>query len=264
MTTKRQADLTCRRIAFAVALVCSGPLNTIACGSERDWIDGFSENVSAVEVSPQPLQQDRQEPRRLPSVAVPARSTEGLLEIPGVLKTEDADWKTRMAFERLELRAADSAADQQHAGTLQQCSAESMSSSPGLDGGITSISVPESGAQVVGYDQAARRTKQACTGFHRSRTSIEYGTGAWLSAEATVWDALRCSAEGIELRIEKSLRFSWGLNAGQQRVVCSLHALPFVRPAISRVYLDRPMAVRFHGWRFPTARMFWIFCLAMN
>ena len=154
MTTKRQADLTCRRIAFAVALVCSGPLTTIACGSEHDWIDSFSENVSDVAVSPQPLQQDRQEPRRLPSVerlpsvAVPARSTEGLLEIPGVLKTEDADLKTRMAFERLELRAADSTADQQHDGTLQQCSAESMSSSPGLDGGITSISVPESGAQV--------------------------------------------------------------------------------------------------------------------
>ena len=217
MTTKRQADLTCRRIAFAVALVCSGPLTTIACGSEHDWIDGFSENVSAVAVSPQPLQQDRQEPRRLPSVerlpsvAVPARSTEGLLEIPGVLKPEDADWKTRMAFERLELRAADSTADQQHAGTLQQCSAESMSSSPGLDGGITSISVPESGAQVRWLRSSGSADRSRRARAFIDRASIEYGTGAWLSAEATVWDALRCSAEGIDLRDREVAKVQLGI-----------------------------------------------------
>ncbi len=233
MTTQQWPHRVRRRFALAVALACSTSVMTgsVMTGqaSEPDEFDGFSQIDTAAPSGETLGNVQRQSPRRLPGIAVPSVtfsetvSTEPL----GARKVDDGTWKTKMAFERLELRAASGTSERLTSGALQRCSVESEAVVPSLSGGVTTVSKPDSTGEVRWL-----RSSSASDCARRARTlidrgTIEYGSGAWLSAEATVWEAFRCAAEGIDLQERELAKAQLGI-----RRQSATGRLQFARTAI--------------------------------
>ena len=233
MTTQQWPHRVRRRFALAVALACSTSVITgsVMTGqaSEPEEFDGFSQIDTAAPSGETLGNVQRQSPRRLPGIAVPpvnfseTVSTEPL----GARKVDGGTWKTKMAFERLELRAASGTSERLTSGALQRCSVESEAVVPSLSGGVTTVSKPDSTGEVRWL-----RSSSASDCARRARTlidrgTIEYGSGAWLSAEATVWEAFRCAAEGIDLQERELAKAQLGI-----RRQSATGRLQFARTAI--------------------------------
>lgn len=228
MTTQQWPDRVRRRFVLAVALACSAPVMT-SQASEPNEFDGFSQ-INTAGLSGQRSNNVRlQSPRRLPSIM---GSTATISEATSAEPLSEANigggtWKTKMAFERLELRAASGTNERLTSKALQRCSVESDAAVPSLDGGVTTVSIPDSTGEVRWL-----RSSSASVCARRARTlvdrgTIEYGSGAWLSAEATVWEAFRCAAEGIDLQERELAKVQLGI-----RRQSATGRLQFARTAI--------------------------------
>lgn len=208
MTTSQRAHRVCRR--FAVALACSASVMT-AQASEPDQYDGFDGQASSGQTASWSQGEARGALRRLPGVSAPIDSGTPEIQASSDQNFEGAAWKTKMAFERLELRAANEPLQRRPPGALQRCSAESSITPTELNGGVTSIATPQSGGKVrwlrsSSASDCARRARVLI-----DRASIEYSSAAWLSAEATVWEAFRCAAEGIDLQERELAKVQLGI-----------------------------------------------------
>ena len=216
MTTQQWPHRVRRRFALAVALACSASVIT-GQASEPDEFDGFSQIITAGQTGQTSGIVQRQSLRRLPSIlpsitAASGTSSEtGLIEPLHGEKVDVGTWKTKMAFERLELRAAGGASERLTSGALQKCSGELEAVVPSLSGAVTMVSNPDSTGEVrwLRSSSAAVCAKRARTLIDRG--TIEYGSGAWLSAEATVWEAFRCAAEGIDLQERELAKAQLGI-----------------------------------------------------
>ncbi len=219
MITQQWPHRVRRSFALAVALACSASVITglVMTGraSEPNEFDGFSQVNTAVPSGQALGNVQRQSPRRLPGIAVPSvafsetKSTEPLSE----RKVEGGTWKTKMAFERLELRAANGTNEPLTSWALQRGSvaSEAVFPLPSRSGGVTTVSNPDSTGEVRWL-----RSSSASICARRARTLIdrgmfEYGSGAWLTAEATVWEAFRCAAEGIDLQTREIAKAQLGI-----------------------------------------------------
>lgn len=200
MTTNQWQQRARRRFALAVALACTASAMT-GRASDPSEFDRFSKNIAARSAGQWSENTPSHTPRRLPSVSAENSYASGLIASEPVSDQAFAGttWKTRMAFERLELRAANDASESSGTDAVQKCSAEASLEEPLLAGGTTTISTPGSAADVRWLRS---NSASACASRARiliDRGTIEYGSGAWHSAEATVWEAFRCAAEGIDL-----------------------------------------------------------------
>jgi len=198
-----------RRFALAVALVVSASGMT-SQASDPNQIDGFSELPTTEKPVHWSAGETTEPGRRLPDVSEAFSFDAPANQNFSGAKSARTTWKTKMAFERLELRAANDMGDRQSTGALQKCSAESEVAATGLNGGVTTMSRGD------GVDVRWLRSSSASDCAKRARNlidrgSIEYGSGAWLSAEATVWEAFRCAAEGIDLHQREIAKAQLGI-----------------------------------------------------
>ena len=228
MTTNQWPHRVGRRLALAVALGCAASVMTGEASEPSDF-DGFSRNILAAKPGNWSEEIPRHTPRRLPSIHVPSGdSSQGTAtETFSDTRFAGTTWKTRMAFERLELRPANRSVERAAPAALQKCSGEVEVEVPSLAGGITTVSNPES-AQDVRWLRSS--SASACARRARilvDRGTIEYGSGAWLSAEATVWEALRCAAEGIDLEERELAKAQLGI-----RRASAIGRLQFARTAM--------------------------------
>ncbi|MGI9469438.1 MAG: hypothetical protein ACR2OA_20120 [Rubripirellula sp.] len=228
MTTQKSPHRLRRRFALAVALACSASVMT-GQASEPNEFDGFSQIIPSAQSGQRSVNVQQQSPRRLPSITGDSAtfSEATLTEPHSETKFDGGAWKTKMVFERLELRAASGTNDRLSSGVLQKCSGESQSGVPTLSGGVTTVSNPDSIGEVRWL-----RSSSASVCARRARTlidrgTIEYGSGAWLSAEATVWEAFRCAAEGIDLQERELAKAQLGI-----RRQSATGRLQFARTAI--------------------------------
>jgi hypothetical protein len=117
-----------------------------------------------------------------------------------------------MAFERLDFQTAREASYRRPSSDLEKCSAESSASAVRLRGEVTTLNTEGSLGEVRWL-----RTNSASACVNKARRLIdqallEYGTRAWLSAEATAWEALRCAAESVDLMNRESPKVQLGIH----------------------------------------------------
>lgn len=201
MTTKQCPRRARRSFAVAFTLVCCLSVMS-GQASEPNRSDGFSQGITSQQVWQGSQNLSRQTPRRLPSIR-------GLSITPSdALTTEqgtgsDAEfsgttWKTKMVFERLELRAA-SSTTKHRTHVVLKSAVESDVATPLQQSDATTVS--SSGLSQDGRCPGSG-SASALAGRARvlvDRGMIEYRSGDWLSAESTVWEAFRFVAEGIDL-----------------------------------------------------------------
>ena len=212
MSNSRRPHRVPRRFALAVALACSPLVVTSQAAEPADRIDGFTGNTPVQRTMSWSQGESGGAIRRLPGVSASVFSEPSDIEASTDESFGAGDWKTKMAFERLELRAANESVDRRPPGALQRCSGESSIALPTeLQGGVTSVSTTQAEGQVrwlrsSSASDCARRARALM-----DRASIEYSSAAWFSAEATVWEAFRCAAEGIDLQERELAKVQLGV-----------------------------------------------------
>ena len=210
MTTTHWPNRARRRIALAVALACSA--SVLPAGAlEPNQANGSVERGSTGQVVQGSQGQGKQALRRLPGVEDSPAAITVATALTAQPEFEGAAWKTKMVFERLELRAANESSERRTPGALHKCSAESNALATDLNGGVPSLSGSQGGDQVrwlrsSSASDCARRARVLI-----ERGSIEYASGALLSAESTVWEAVRCAAEGIDLQERELAKAQLGI-----------------------------------------------------
>ena len=182
-------DRAKNRFVLVVALACSVSLAPIQPVDSSEPV-GSGQPVRAVSGA------ETRSPMRLPNVV---RLTAGLAERQNTESPSESVRKTKMAFERLEFQTSDDVSNRRDPANLQERSVESSESELHLGDGFSTL--PSQG--LTGEVRSLRsNSASACANKARhliDQAMLEYATSAWLSAEATAWEALRSAAEGIDL-----------------------------------------------------------------
>ena len=200
---------------FAVVLACFASLASAQTAESVPTVDKATIPASAVDGW---TGGESRRPTRLPRVQVnpvqanPVQAPSAdFTERRPVKRASESVWKTKMAFERLDFQTSDDGSHRSEPGDLQKCSAESLASGvQSLDGVTTLITDSPSG------NVRWLRTNSSTASVNKARRLIdqavlEYGTRAWLSAESTAWEALRCAAESVDLTNREIAKVQLGI-----------------------------------------------------
>ena len=231
MTTQEWPHRVRGRLAW-VAAFASSAFVMPGLASEPNEIDGFSQLITAGRSTPRSYSVQRQLPMRLPSITADSATLSKVTSADTSSETEfdggtGGGWKTKMVFERLELRAANGSNESRVDGALQNLPAESETACPSLSGGVTMVSDPGASG-----DAGCLPSNRALVCAKRARSlvdrgTIEYGSGDWFSAEANVWEACRCAAEGIDLQDRELAKAQLGIRRqyASRQLQCARNAI---------------------------------------